>query len=246
MSPITEIILFTGAAGACIPLGGLLAAVERIHPRWLEQEFRHFMIAFGGGVMLAAVALVLVPEGMEHLSWSVYGVALVFLGGVLFFTIERMLGFRRREAPQFMAMLLDYMPESLAIGGIFATGSPSAPLLAILIGLQNIPEGFNGFRELCGITGHRRGRVLLMMAALVPLGPVLGVLGWAYFSLHVQLLGASMLVASGGILYLIFQDIAPQSRLKRHWAPPLGAVVGFALGLFGKSLLATSWFSSLH
>ncbi|MDO9466667.1 MAG: hypothetical protein Q7J36_05145 [Thiobacillus sp.] len=41
------------------------------------------------------------------------------------------------------------------------------------------------------------------------------------------------LFASGGILYLIFQDIAPQSRLNRHWAPPLDAVAGFSVALFG-------------
>ena len=39
--------------------------------------------------------------------------------------------------------------------------------------------------------------------------------------------------AAGGILYLIFQDLAPQAQLKNHWFPPLGAVSGFALGLLG-------------
>jgi ZIP family zinc transporter len=43
-----------------------------------------------------------------------------------------------------------------------------------------------------------------------------------------------MLFAAGGILYVIFQDIAPQSKLKKHWAPPLGAVAGFLLGVLGK------------
>ena len=42
--------------------------------------------------------------------------------------------------------------------------------------------------------------------------------------------------AAGGILYLTFQDIAPQARLEHHWAPPLGAVLGFALALVGEML----------
>ena len=46
-----------------------------------------------------------------------------------------------------------------------------------------------------------------------------------------------MLLAAGGILYLTFQDIAPQARLARHWSPPLGAVLGFALALVGELLL---------
>jgi len=36
---------------------------------------------------------------------------------------------------------------------------------------------------------------------------------------------------------LLFQDIAPQARLARHWGPPLGAVFGFALGLLGTMLV---------
>jgi zinc transporter ZupT len=49
-----------------------------------------------------------------------------------------------------------------------------------------------------------------------------------------QIIFAIMLFAAGGILYVIFQDIAPQSKLKKHWAPPLGAVAGFLLGVLGK------------
>ena len=67
-------LLCTLAAGACIPLGGWLASVERIRPKWLEQELRHFVMAFGGGVLLAAVTLVLLPQGVAAVQrpglWS--------------------------------------------------------------------------------------------------------------------------------------------------------------------------------
>ena len=46
-----------------------------------------------------------------------------------------------------------------------------------------------------------------------------------------------MLLSAGGILYLIFEDIAPQAPLERAWAPPLGAVAGFTLGLVGHLLI---------
>ena len=72
---------------------------------------------------------------------------------------------------------------------------------------------------------------------LVPIGPVVGIIGFVYLSQYTWLLGATMLFASGGILYLVFQDIAPQSRMRRHWAPPLGAVLGFSVGLLGYGLL---------
>ncbi len=49
-------------------------------------------------------------------------------------------------------------------------------------------------------------------------------------------LGWLMLFSAGGILYLMYQDIAPQIPLARHWSPPLGAILGFALGLLGHIL----------
>jgi len=75
------------------------------------------------------------------------------------------------------------------------------------------------------------------MGSLVAIGTVSGLLGYYFLSDYPAGPGAVMLFASGGILYLIFQDIAPQSRLTRHWAPPLGAVVGFSVALFGDMLV---------
>jgi ZIP family zinc transporter len=238
MSGFLLMLIYATATGICILLGGLLARVERIRPMWLEHELRHSIIAFGGGVLVAAVALVLVPEGTE-LAGSAWASVLFFLlGGFLFFLIDAYLGKRHAESPNLFALLLDYLPETLAMGGMFAAGAPSAPFLAMLIGLQNLPEGFNAYRELQARPGFSSIRVLWLMAALIPLGPLVGTLGWVYAADHPVFLGAVMLSAAGGILYLIFQDIAPQSRLNRHWAPTLGAVIGFAVGLLGNALIS--------
>jgi ZIP family zinc transporter len=240
MSGIETMLLFTTLAGACILVGGLVANVERIHPEWLEKELRHSVIAFGGGVLISAVALVLVPIGSELFA-SAAGSSLVLVsGGLVFFAVERFLGLRRRETPQFLAMLLDYLPESLALGGMFAIGAPAAPMLALLIGLQNLPEGFNAYRELSSLPHVRPKMTLLLMCALIPLGPLVGSIGWVYGADHSVILGGIMLFSSGGILYLLFQDIAPQSHLERHWAPALGAVLGFGVGMLGQLLIPGS------
>lgn len=239
MNDLLQILIYTTLAGACIPLGGFLARIERIRPNWLENEFRHFVIAFGGGVLLSAVALVLVPEGIAHIhdgTWLISGSLLA--GGISFFLFEKALARRKSEMPQLNAMLLDYLPESMALGGIFAVSSGSGPLLAILIGLQNIPEGFNTYRELKALENFRHIRTMMTMLLLVLLGPLFGFMGWQFLTDYPVMLGVIMLFASGGILYLIFQDIAPQSRLNRHWAPPLGAVLGFSFALLGKLLIA--------
>ena len=240
MDELTRIIVYTLCAGACIPLGGMIASIERIRPRWLEHELRHFVIAFGGGILVAAVALILVPEGNRYVNHSLLGVTILLCGGACFFFLEQFLGTRRREKPQLTAMLLDYIPESLALGGAFAIGSRSAPLLALFIGLQNIPEGFNAYRELRSMNRFGRWRIIGFMFLLVPLGPLIAIMGWTWLDRNVLMLGATMLFASGGILYLIFQDIAPQSHMTRHWLPSLGAVLGFATAMLGNNVLIGS------
>ena len=204
-------LLFTTFAGACIAAGGLLARVERIHPKWLEKELRHSVIAFGGGVLISAVALVLVPEGSRFMTSATSASLFLVSGGITFFVVERFLGLRRRESPQLTAMLLDYLPE-----------------------------GFNAYRELGSLPHNNRRKTLMLMCMLIPLGPLVGTLGWLYGAEHTVFLGGVMLFASGGILYLIFQDIAPQSRLDRHWAPALGAVLGFGIGMLGQLLIPSS------
>ena len=238
MDSFVTMLLFTSVSASCILAGGLLARIERVRPRWLEQEFRHAIIAFGGGVLIAAIVFVLVPEGQSYLDAPVPGVGLFLAGGVLFMLFERHLSAKQHQLPQTLAMLLDFVPESLAMGALFAFGSPSAPLLAVLIGLQNLPEGFNAYRELHAVAGFSTRRTLEIMSAMILLGPLAGAMGWYVAASVPALVGATMLFASGGILYLLFQDIAPQSRLERHWGPTLGAVLGFCFAMLANTLVS--------
>jgi len=106
------------------------------------------------------------------------------------------------------------------------------------IALQNLPEGFNAYREM-GEAGMPEGKVLRLFVVLPLLGPAAGLAGYYWLAELPAATGALMLFAAGGILYLIFQDIAPQAKLERHWAPPLGAVAGFLLGLLGHQLVVS-------
>ena len=135
---MTEALILSYLAGAAIPAGGAIAADKHILPLWLERELRHTIIAFGGGVLLAAVALVLVPEGMKGLPGSLSAISLL-AGGTGFFFLDRSIALRGGQAAQFMAMLLDFIPEAIALGATFATGGKFGPLLALLIGFQNLP-----------------------------------------------------------------------------------------------------------
>lgn len=228
-------LIYAAIAGVTIPLGGFAARIERIRPYWLEQEFRHSVIAFGGGVLIAAIALVLVPEGIRHLDPLVACICFA-IGGLAFMAIDRALTQSGTPVAQLMAMLLDFIPEAAALGAFLATGEPAGLLLALLISLQNFPEGFNAYRELIAIRRLTPVRILILFALFVPLGPLAAAAGHAFLSGQPAILGMVMLTSAGGILYLTFNDIAPQAKVERHWAPPLGAVAGFALGLLGHLL----------
>jgi len=41
----------------------------------------------------------------------------------------------------------------------------------------------------------------------------------------------------GGILYLIFQDIAPSSKMRNNWESALGANLEFLVGMIGTKIL---------
>jgi len=132
-------------------------------------------------------------------------------------------------------MLLDFLPESIALGAAARIDVNIVYLLAGLIALQNLPEGFAAYREMREGVAPRRLWLLLLVAPLV--GPLAAWAGFAWLSTSNGTLGLIMLFCSGGILYLIFQDIAPRAHLQHRDFPAIGAVSGFLLGMVGTMLL---------
>ena len=227
-----DAMLLALLAGIAIPIGGSIAAVERIHPYWLENEFRHAVISFGGGALFAAIALVLIPEGIKNLS--VFSVSASFFSGAIFFlVIDYLIAMRGGAISQVIAMLLDFIPEAMALGAIITKDISKALLVAFLIGLQNFPEGFNAYREVKANRYCSGCHALIIFTGLAVLGPLSAFIGLKYLTNNEILLDKIMVFCAGGILYLIFQDIAPQAKLKKRWAPALGAIAGFLLGVIG-------------
>lgn len=232
MSPIYTLLVMALIAGLAMPLGALLAKVEHIKKNWLEEEFRHAVMAFGGGSLMSAVALVLVPEGIVNFS-PLAAASFFIAGGFAFMLLDILLHKINTPASQLAAMLADFIPESIALGAAFALGSSSAVLLAFLIALQNLPEGFNAFRELKQGKAFRANKVILLFALMALLGPLCALSGYIWLAEYPKVVSAIMLFAAGGILYSLFQDIAPQVKLEKFWAPPMGAILGFVLGMVG-------------
>ncbi|PWQ97574.1 ZIP family metal transporter [Leucothrix arctica] len=239
MSLLFMVIATTLFAGLAMAFGAVMAYIEEMNEKWIGEGFEHSVLAFGGGALLSAVALVLVPEGIATLS--PLNVCFWFVaGGLCFMLLDIYLKKINTPATQLAAMLTDFIPESIALGAAFATGSNSAYLLAGLIALQNIPEGFSAYRELNTNATYNPRKIIITFSVMSLLGPIAGVTGYLWLDRQPDVISMIMLFAAGGILYSIFQDLAPKVRLENHWGPPMGAVLGFVLGMYGFMLTASS------
>ncbi|MBY6043758.1 ZIP family metal transporter [Phaeobacter italicus] len=235
MSPLLTAILLAGLAGISMPLGGLLARWEHISDARLRDGVLHAITAFGGGALLSAVALVLVPHGAEALS-PLVALSLLAAGGLVFAWVDTTLNRIGGSGALLLAMVLDFLPEAMALGAMLVSQSSTAILLAVMIFLQNLPEGFAAFRDM-----WQRDRsalqVLMVFVGLAALGPFCAIAGLVWLADMPDVLGGIMIFAAGGILYLLFQDVAPKAHADRASWPALGGVAGFALGLAGELML---------
>ncbi|WP_422859671.1 ZIP family metal transporter [Flagellimonas sp. S174] len=237
MDLLTQLILFSGFAGITVFIGGLIANYFNHHSKEspVKYEITHTMMSFGAGIILSALALVLIPSGMEELE--LIPLALSFLGGALIFmVIDHYLAKKGGQTATLLAMMMDFIPESIALGAVFATDQATATLLAIFIGLQNLPEAFNSFRDLVQ-SGYTAKKTLLIFFGLSFFGIIGASIGHFVLSDYPSLTAYLMTFASGGILYLLIQDIIPESKLSKNYLTPLGAILGFLVGIIGEKII---------
>ncbi|MEX5577489.1 ZIP family metal transporter [Pseudophaeobacter sp. A-200-2] len=235
MDPFISALVLAGFAGLALPIGGALAWIENIRDAELHKAVLSWVTSFGGGALLSAVALVLIPEGtrmltpMEALFW-------LGAGGLAFYWIDKGMSRGQGSLALLFAMLLDFLPEALALGAMLSAEDGTALLLALMIFLQNVPEGFAAFRDIWRCDSPA-WHVLLLFVGLAALGPLCAAVGLIWLEQQSHILDVIMVFASGGILYLLLQDIAPKVHEAGSTAPSLGVVAGFALGLAGHLLI---------
>lgn len=237
MNTIALVLLLPWLAGFAAFVGGALAWAAHKKRLLRRESTLRGIVAFGGGILVAAIAFALLPEATKHLAPLWLGVVFV-AGGVSFCILDVRVSASEGMGAQFMAMLMDFVPEAISLGALFGHDHRLGYLIAGFIGLQNLPEGFNAFREIREHGGKARD-TLLLLAGVSLLGPITALIGYAVLQ-DIEVVTASIMsFAAGGILYIVFQDIAVQSRLDGKPGPALGAVLGFAIGMVGNQLLTT-------
>lgn len=228
--------MLSAFAGFAAFAGALLGCLDEDRGPILSDEIRRGIIAFGGGALIGAVGLVLVPHGLESQPlWL--GTATFLAGGLTFLCVDRFLKRRGTPVSQLIALMLDFIPEAMVLGAVITENYSMALFLAVIIAAQNLPEGFNAYREMRKAhDGFLRSKVLWVMAGCIVVGPMAALTGYTVFQMDSLILGSIMTFCAGGILYLVFEDIAPEAFEEKSWYPAFGAVVGFTVALIGYGL----------
>ena len=234
---LIEIILFSLLAGSTVFIGGLISYYfeNSVHNKELKELVVHYFIAFSTGIMLSAIAFVLVPKGMIEIPIFL-SVTSFILGGIGFYFFDKCIQKNRFKIPQVIAMLLDFIPESIALGAVFIYDHKTGILLSIFIALQNLPESFNSYSELRKLN-HSSKKALKILFILSFVGVVFSSLGYLVLEDKIEITSFLMLFSAGGIMYIIFQDIAPLLRYKKRRLIAVGVNLGFIIGMLGEALI---------
>jgi ZIP family zinc transporter len=220
------VIAITTFAGGTSFLGALIARKRNFS----EQQIL-FFTAFGAGILMAAAIFEMVIEA--ETSLGITFTMLAFLAGAIIFTLADIIAEKKGGgAGILLGIGLDSIPESLAMGASIAAAGP-ALALAILIGIQNVPEGIASFREM--MTGktafNNNPRKALTAIGVVSIIPIfLGLVGLFYMQGMDDVIAVILALSAGGIFYMLYYDMIPKAHKDRKWLPTFGAVLGFIIG----------------
>jgi ZIP family zinc transporter len=237
--------------GASLLAGALAAAAIRLPARAAAT-----LTAFGGGILLAAVALELVPEADREagVGLTVFGLiagTLVYVAADAWLTRDESMKAMRRSghaaaAGQPMAMpsshaeaargesiaaglFVDGVPESIALGLTIAEGEIGVALLVgILVG--NMVEAYGAAQPI--VAGGRSRHFAVGLLGVIGLSlagaTVLG--GTVLADASAELVGTAQAIAAGAVLAVISIAIIPHAFSEVSSRVASATVLGFIGG----------------
>ncbi|BBA33779.1 ZIP zinc transporter family protein [Methylocaldum marinum] len=256
VDPIIAIGTFASIlAGLATGFGALPALLFKN----VSNRTLYLMLGGAAGVMLAATAFSLIVPGIDagNELWPGFGVYVVAAGvliGAVFLVLadnwlpyERFLGesgeafASLRKIWLFIAAIVIHnLPEGMAVGVSFGSGDwHNGVVLAIAVGLQNVPEGLAVAMPLVAL-GYRRQQAVLIATLTGLIEPVGAVLGVAAVTMFMPLLPIGMAFAAGAMLFVISDDIIPetQSQGKARYAT-FALMFGFIIMMILDNLLTS-------
>jgi ZIP family zinc transporter len=221
---ILMVIGITLFAGGTSFIGALIG--KYVH---FSKPVLLFLTAFGAGILISAAIFEMVIQAEK--SIGIVSTLLFFIFGAIIFTIADVIAVKKGGGADILIGIgLDTIPESLAIGASIAAGPAFA--IALLIGIQNIPEGIAAYKEMrTGKTAFTNSKKALYAIGIVSIIPViLGLIGLFFLQGLHYIIGLILALSAGGIFYMLFYDMIPKAHQERKWLPTFGAVLGFIIG----------------
>ncbi|MET9319542.1 ZIP family zinc transporter [Streptomyces sp. NPDC003038] len=227
-------------AGAALLIGAAIGSLVRVPPRLIA-----LVMAFGSGVLMAAVSFELIAEAYERSGmWPVVAGA---VGGAAVYSGANALLARRgaqhrkrsggeqpseAEAPGSgnaiaLGALLDGIPESVVIGTSLLGGGHLGVATVGAVFISNIPEGLAssaGMRS----AGRSRTYVFVLWGAIAVISGLAALAGYALLGgASEAVMAVITAVAGGAILAMIADTMIPEAYSKVHLMTGLVTVVGF-------------------
>lgn len=238
-----ETLAWILAAGAATGLGGVALVAFRTP----SQSLLDRLLGFTAGVMLGATAFSLLVPALDR--GSVGEVLAGFaLGGAFVAVLDARVphaharfrehgrqaaeeyGARTRARLLLAALTIHNIPEGLAVGLAFAAGGTELGVpLALAIGIQNVPEGFAAAAPLLA-AGTSPRSAALVAAATGAVEPPAAIAAFVAFELASSLLAAALGFAAGAMLYVIVDELIPESHAR-------GNELGASVALMGGFML---------
>ncbi len=230
------ILIFLGQLLGCA-LGLLKKPSERL---------LHSSLGYAAAIMISVSLLELLPESLAVAP--LWLVAAAFMAGIALFEVldhtlhhihpeflkKEQKDVKRSVNMLVVGMMLHNIPEGLATGFSFAVDPSMGILIAFLIAIHNIPENLATIVPLYCCKKCRKKSSLVMMA------PILAeVVGFAvgFFLLSgssLPILGASLAMAAGIMIYISLDELIPSAQLKRR---PKEGAISITLGILTVVLL---------
>jgi ZIP family zinc transporter len=237
--------------GSSLLAGALAAAALRLPSRVAAT-----LTAFGGGILLAAVALELVPEadaeaGLGLTAAGLLAGTLVYVGADAWLNRQAGMGDMRRaghaaaagrsmDMPAHSAessrgesiaagLFVDGVPESLALGLTIAEGEVGVALLAGIV-VGNVVESYGAAQPIIA-GGHTRRFAIGLLGAIgiaLALATVAG--GTVLADASPELVGTAQAIAAGAVLAVVSIAIIPHAFSEVSSLVATATVAGFIGG----------------
>jgi ZIP family zinc transporter len=258
---VLEAGLWAAAGQSALIAGALLVARYRAltEPRWLG-----LVMAFGAGALISAVTTDLVVPSYHEAGRAATGLGLLG-GSVGYYLLTEWLDRRNeREDPEepveeaadiglddtpaaadaraarnlTVGMVLDGIPESIAIGLTLLGGGDVSVALVGAVFLSNLPEAIGVAAALLA-GGIELSRVLLRFGAIVVVGAAAGAVGYGVLdATDVDVIAVIQSVAAGAMIVVVVNEMVPIAVRGARRHAGLAAAAGFAVAAFLATLNA--------